>query len=110
MAPSKKLKAEAKELGIPNYWRYGEPKLKELIAAKKPKSTPAKPKVAAKSTKLAKKKDNKTQILDHIAKCNTLIESERKLIKGPKSAQHYSMLDRSLASLKDVTLYLSKIQ
>ena len=82
-------------------------KNKKPKAVKKPA---AKAKVAKPKAPVVKKKDNKAQILDYIAKCNTLIESERKLIKGPKSAQHYSMLDRSLASLKDVTHYLSKIQ
>ena len=127
MALSKKLKEEAKALGIPNYWSYGEKKLKELIKAKQPKNKPAPKNAPAKSkpatktpvkpavTKPAapsqeKPKDNKAEILKHITACNDLIAAERKLIKGPKSVQHYSMLDRSLASLKDVTNYLAKIQ
>ena len=116
MAPSKKLKEEAKALGIPYYWNYGSQKLKELILAKQPKnkpSTKAKPKATKKPVSkpaVAKKKDNKAQILEHIAKCNALIAEERKLIKGSKSVHHYSMLDRSLSSLKDVTTYLAKIQ
>lgn len=124
MALSKKLKEEAKALGIPHYWNYGEKKLKELVAAKQPKATAkaSKPASEAKSSAkpktvsnpnpapVAKKKDNKVQILEHIAACNALIAGERKFIKGPKSVQHYSMLDRSLSSLKDVTTYLAKIQ
>lgn len=124
MALSKKLKSQAKELGIPHYWNYGKKKLEELVAAKQPKATakaskpkpktktPDKPKAIVKpvSKPVVKKKDNKAEVLDHIAKCNALIEAERKLIKGPKSVQHYSMLDRSLTSLRDVTRYLAKIQ
>ena len=129
MALSKKLKEQAKALKIPNYWNYGEKKLKELIASKQPKSvakktvsvkpkskvkTPAKPKIAVKPKSTApakpKKADNKKEILKHITACNKLITEERKLIKGAKSTYHYSMLDRSLTSLKDVTLYLGKIQ
>lgn len=127
MALSKKLKEQAKALKIPNYWNYGEKKLRELVKSKQPKSvakktvsakpkvkTPAKPKIAVKPKSTApakpKKADNKKEILKHITACNKLIEDERKLIKGAKSTYHYSMLDRSLASLKDVTLYLGKIQ
>ena len=137
MALLKKLKEEAKALKIPNYWSYGEKKLEELIAAKKPKNTPAKPKAAKKSAPVKPKvskpatkapvkpavkakssnpkppaplKNNKSEILKHITAINKLIAAERKLIKGPKSAQHYFMLDRSLVSLKDVTNYLAKIQ
>lgn len=110
MALSKKLKEQAKALKIPNYWNYGEKKLRELVKSKQPKkevkSTPAKPKTPAQP----KKVDNKKEILKHITACNKLIEDERKLIKGSKSAYHYSMLDRSLVSLKDVSLYLGKIQ
>ena len=127
MDPSKKLKAEAKDLGISGYWRYSKEKLLELVAAKKPKDAQDKPEEATKpSVKPSAKpevkaasvspkppspsKGNKAKILKHIATCNKLIEAERKLIKGPKSVYHYSMLDRSLVSLKDVTTYLAKIQ
>jgi len=146
MEPSKKLKAEAKELGIPGYWRYSKEKLLELVSAKKPKDVPAKLAVAktpapAKpkaQSKLAAKpspkptpkdpvkptvkaepvaskppappKDNKAEIFKRISECNELIAAERELIKGPKSVYHYSMLDRALVSLKDVTVYLGKIK
>ena len=121
MAVSKKLKEEAKALGIPRYWNYGSQKLKDLILAKQPKNppipknavkAPAKPKAAAKpvSKPAVKKKDNKAEILAHITKCNALIAEERKTLKGPKAVHHGFMLDRALTDLKNVTMYLAKIK
>ncbi len=129
MALSKKLKEEAKALGIPNYWSYGEKKLKELIKAKQPKNKPApknapakskpaiktpvkpaKPKVAEKSKPPSSPKDNKAEILKHVTAINDLIATERKLLQGTKAQYHGAMLDRVLVSLKDITMYMGKIR
>ena len=127
MALSKKLKEEAKALNIPYYWNYGEKKLKELILAKKPKpaAKAAKPKVTAKPKSAVKSKvaastprpakkpavvDNKKEILEHLTICQHLITAERKKLLGGKAQYHSMMLDRAASGLKEVGMYLGKIQ
>ena len=129
MALSKKLKEEAKALGIPNYWSYGEKKLKELIKAKQPKNKPAPKNAPAKSKPAIKTpvkpavkkelaspksapppKNNKAEILKHVTAINGLIATERKLLQGTKAQYHGAMLDRVLVSLKDITMYMGKIR
>ena len=125
MALSKKLKEQAKALNIPYYWNYGEKKLRELIKANKPKpaakKSAAKPKVTAKPKSAVKFKvavpakkpavvDNKKEILKHLTICQHLITAERKKLIGGKAQYHSMMLDRAASGLKEVGMYLGKIQ